>query len=93
MIALTINKWSAVDVLVSPDLQGPDHVFEQAVARRAGTENGSEIPSPENWMSPWLGIHCNRLVVTGCHEFGIFPEIKWEILIIPIDEVHHFSEG
>ena len=29
----------------------------------------------------------------GCHQFVIFPEILGLCIIIPIDEVHHFSEG
>ena len=33
------------------------------------------------------------LVVTGCHEFWIFPDILGIDVIIPIDELHHFSEG
>ena len=31
------------------------------------------------------------LVVTGCHEFGIFPFINWVSIIIPTDEVVYFS--
>ena len=31
------------------------------------------------------------LVVTGCHEFGIFPEMTWECHTIPIDS--YFSDG
>ena len=32
------------------------------------------------------------LVVTGCHEFGIFPWINWLSIIIPID-FNIFQDG
>jgi hypothetical protein len=36
--------------------------------------------------------HNYWLVVTGTMEFYDFP-FSWEYIIIPTDELHHFSEG
>ena len=52
---------------------------------------GSTTKNKTQWNHPVQNWGC--LVGTGCHEFGIFPLINWVSIIIPIDELHHFSEG